>query len=157
MTKKPNTAPTATDLRAHGRVRVGHAGVLFGTDPDGDALTYGVVTQPEHGKLTGTAPTLTYTPDDGLQRSGLVHLPRERRHRELGDRHRQADGGTAALHPATPKREFTANVDQRHADGPVRTPKLTTKKPGELLLAFVAADGSTTRRAVGHRRQAAAA
>jgi hypothetical protein len=35
------------------------------------------------------------------------------------------------------------NVDQRHADGPVRTPKLQTKKPGELLLAFVAADGST--------------
>ncbi len=35
---------------------------LKGSDPDGDALTYAIVTQPAHGKLTGTAPTVTYTP-----------------------------------------------------------------------------------------------
>jgi len=36
---------------------------LAGTDPENDSLTFEVVTQPEHGDLTGTAPNLTYTPD----------------------------------------------------------------------------------------------
>jgi len=35
---------------------------LSGSDPDGDALTYSVVTGPAHGTLSGTAPDLTYTP-----------------------------------------------------------------------------------------------
>jgi hypothetical protein len=36
---------------------------LIGSDPDGDALTYNVVTGPSHGRLSGTAPKLTYTPE----------------------------------------------------------------------------------------------
>jgi len=35
---------------------------LIGNDPDGDALTYNVVTGPSRGRLSGTAPKLTYTP-----------------------------------------------------------------------------------------------
>ena len=35
---------------------------LIGYDPDGDALTYKVVTGPSHGRLSGTAPKLTYIP-----------------------------------------------------------------------------------------------
>jgi hypothetical protein len=35
---------------------------LAGSDPDGDPLTFGVVTPPLNGTLTGTAPDLTYTP-----------------------------------------------------------------------------------------------
>ena len=35
---------------------------LAGSDVDGDALTYTVVTQPVNGTLSGTAPALTYTP-----------------------------------------------------------------------------------------------
>ena len=35
---------------------------LSATDVDGDALVYRVVTGPTYGALTGTAPTLTYTP-----------------------------------------------------------------------------------------------
>ena len=35
---------------------------LIGNDADGDALTYNVVTDPSHGRLSGTAPKLTYTP-----------------------------------------------------------------------------------------------
>ncbi|MBI1762031.1 MAG: tandem-95 repeat protein, partial [Acidobacteria bacterium] len=37
--------------------------VLAGSDPDGNTLTYAVVTQPAKGVLTGTAPNLTYTPN----------------------------------------------------------------------------------------------
>ncbi|MCH7556834.1 MAG: tandem-95 repeat protein [Planctomycetes bacterium] len=35
---------------------------LIGSDPDGDPLTYNVVTGPSNGRLSGTAPKLTYTP-----------------------------------------------------------------------------------------------
>lgn len=35
---------------------------LSGSDPDGDLLTFQVVTSPSHGSLSGTVPSLTYTP-----------------------------------------------------------------------------------------------
>jgi large repetitive protein len=35
---------------------------LSASDPDGDALSYVIVTAPSKGKLSGTAPNLTYTP-----------------------------------------------------------------------------------------------
>jgi VCBS repeat-containing protein len=35
---------------------------LTGSDIDGDALTYAIVTSPAHGTLAGTAPNVTYTP-----------------------------------------------------------------------------------------------
>ncbi len=35
---------------------------LHGIDPEGDLLTYAVVTAPAHGTLSGTAPNVTYTP-----------------------------------------------------------------------------------------------
>jgi hypothetical protein len=35
---------------------------LTASDPDGNPLTYTVVTGPAHGALSGTAPSLTYTP-----------------------------------------------------------------------------------------------
>jgi hypothetical protein len=35
---------------------------LMGSDPDGKQLTYNVVTTPSHGSLSGTAPSMTYTP-----------------------------------------------------------------------------------------------
>ena len=40
---------------------------LTATDVDGDPLTYRVVASPAHGTLTGTAPTLTYTPTPGYE------------------------------------------------------------------------------------------
>ena len=35
---------------------------LSGSDPDGDPITFAVATRPAHGTLSGTAPSLTYTP-----------------------------------------------------------------------------------------------
>ena len=37
--------------------------LLTADDPDGDPLTYTVLRTPTHGKLSGTAPNLIYTPD----------------------------------------------------------------------------------------------
>lgn len=39
---------------------------LIASDADLDALTYGIVTGPAHGVLSGVAPALTYTPDPGF-------------------------------------------------------------------------------------------
>jgi Ca2+-binding RTX toxin-like protein len=36
---------------------------LAGTDPDNDWIEYSVLSEPEHGTLSGRAPDLTYTPD----------------------------------------------------------------------------------------------
>jgi len=36
---------------------------LTGSDPDSDPLAYSTVTGPSHGRLNGTAPNLTYTPN----------------------------------------------------------------------------------------------
>jgi hypothetical protein len=38
---------------------------LGGLDVDGDPLAFTVVTQPNHGTLNGSAPTVTYTPTNG--------------------------------------------------------------------------------------------
>ena len=37
--------------------------LLAGSDPDSDGLTFAVGAKPAHGSLSGTAPTVTYTPD----------------------------------------------------------------------------------------------
>ncbi len=39
---------------------------LIATDPENDPLTYNIDASPLHGTLTGTAPNVTYTPDDGF-------------------------------------------------------------------------------------------
>ncbi len=43
--------------------------MLFATDADGDSLTYQIVTPPGHGTVTGTPPSLTYTPETHYQGS----------------------------------------------------------------------------------------
>jgi hypothetical protein len=40
--------------------------LLVGSDVEGEALTYSVVTSPSHGTLDGTPPELTYTPASGF-------------------------------------------------------------------------------------------
>ncbi len=43
--------------------------MLFATDADGDPLTYQIVASPGHGTVTGTPPSLTYTPETHYQGS----------------------------------------------------------------------------------------
>jgi VCBS repeat-containing protein len=45
---------------------------LPGTDQDGDALEYIIILQPLHGTITGTAPNLTYTPDENYSGQDTV-------------------------------------------------------------------------------------
>jgi len=62
----PNQPPVALGVSAKTTNEVAVPVTLAGTDADGDALTYRVVTTPAHGTLTGTAPALSYQPAAGF-------------------------------------------------------------------------------------------
>ncbi|HEX8705149.1 MAG TPA: Ig-like domain-containing protein, partial [Myxococcaceae bacterium] len=57
-----NDAPTATPQSAIALEETAKVITLTGTDPEGDALTFAVASGPAHGTITGTPPTITYTP-----------------------------------------------------------------------------------------------
>ena len=57
-----NDAPVAVAKSITTNEDAGVAVVLEGTDVDGDSLTYGIVTAPTKGVLTGTPPNLTFQP-----------------------------------------------------------------------------------------------
>ena len=57
-----NQAPVATAQAVSVNENDSASITLAGTDAENDSLTFSVVTQPTHGALTGTAPSLTYTP-----------------------------------------------------------------------------------------------
>ena len=60
--KTANTPPTAEPASLATPEDTPKPIALAGNDADGDPLTYSVVTKPAHGKLSGTAPELTYSP-----------------------------------------------------------------------------------------------
>ena len=57
---KVNAAPVATNVGVSTAMSTAVGVTLNASDPDGDALTYGVLTNPARGTLLGTAPNLTY-------------------------------------------------------------------------------------------------
>jgi hypothetical protein len=63
---KANEAPSANDIELQLEEGSSVAVVLTGADADGDSLSYSLLSQPEHGALTGTPPSLVYTPDAGF-------------------------------------------------------------------------------------------
>ena len=58
-----NAAPTASDQRLEMNEDAISSFKLIGSDPEGSPVTYQLVTLPSNGKLSGTAPSLTYTPN----------------------------------------------------------------------------------------------
>ena len=63
ITVRPlNDAPRADDQSVTTLEDTPLPVILTGGDLDGDPLTFTVVAGPSHGQLTGTAPSLTYTP-----------------------------------------------------------------------------------------------
>src|SRR5690606_17015902 len=57
-----NDAPVAHDQQVMVAEDAAVSITLTGSDVDGDALTFSVVTGPAHGTLAGTPPNLVYTP-----------------------------------------------------------------------------------------------
>jgi hypothetical protein len=64
-----NDAPVATAQTVTTDEDTARLITLSGTDAEGSALTYEVVTQPTKGVLSGTAPNLTYTPNANVNGS----------------------------------------------------------------------------------------
>jgi hypothetical protein len=60
-----NTQPVAASQSLSTTSGTSVAIVLTGSDLDGDPLAFQVTAEPTHGSLSGTAPTLTYTPTAG--------------------------------------------------------------------------------------------
>jgi RHS repeat-associated protein len=58
----PNQAPVANNQTVNLNEDATANITLTGSDPDGNPITYIIVTQPAHGALTGAAPNLIYTP-----------------------------------------------------------------------------------------------
>ncbi len=58
-----NDAPEATAQEVNVDEDSSVSITLAGTDGDGDTLTYMVMSQPTNGRLTGSAPNMTYTPN----------------------------------------------------------------------------------------------
>ena len=58
-----NDAPVADDQSVTTNQDTSIGITLTATDPDGDSLTYSIVSWPLNGVLTGTAPGVTYTPN----------------------------------------------------------------------------------------------
>ncbi len=58
----PNQSPVATDTVEQVDEDAAVAFTLAANDPDGDPLTYTILSGPSHGTLTGSLPALTYTP-----------------------------------------------------------------------------------------------
>lgn len=66
VTVAPNAAPTAEPSEASTMNDTAVVITLSATDPDvGQALTFTVVTPPQHGTLSGAPPSITYTPNPG--------------------------------------------------------------------------------------------
>ena len=58
-----NDPPTANNIEITAMEDMPTPVLLAGIDPDGDSLTYSIVTQPSNGILSGTVPNMTYVPN----------------------------------------------------------------------------------------------
>ena len=74
-TVSPNRAPVADPQAVIVPEDTPTGIVLTGSDPDGNQLTFSVVTGPAHGTLSGTAPNLTYTPHTNYHGLDELHVP----------------------------------------------------------------------------------
>jgi hypothetical protein len=144
-TPKANQPPVANDQSVTTAQDTPVAVTLTATDPESDPLTYAVVASPTHGSLSGTAPNLTYTPTAGYNGPDSFTF--------------KANDGTSDSNTATvsitvtpkvsgcttaaPTLDTSVSRDQKWASAKFHAPKLTTGGAGELLLAFIEADGPT--------------
>ena len=136
-----NHTPVATDGSATTDQETAVATPLAASDLDGDALSFTVVSGPSHGTLSGTAPNLTYTPAAGFSGSDSFTF-------RANDG--KADSNVATVRitvnrvtkPCTgPNVDAVVSGDQGKAGSAIVSPGLTTTQAGDLLVAYVAADG----------------
>ena len=95
-TTAANRAPVANPASLSAVSATPTSLTLSGSDLDGDALTFVIVTAPTHGTLSGTGPIVTYTSAAGFVGSDSFSLRGERRPEPIADG-RGADHGHGAV------------------------------------------------------------
>ncbi|MDP6736409.1 MAG: Ig-like domain-containing protein, partial [Nitrospinaceae bacterium] len=103
-----NTAPAVVDRSVEvyegGTVSV----TLTGSDEDGDALGFTVLSQPKNGTLTGTAPALTYSPKADYSGSDSFTY-------KVNDGEADSNVGTVSIE-VKPEVELTTEADYFYTD-----------------------------------------
>ena len=130
-----NRAPAATAQSVTTAEDTATAITLAGSDPDNDALTFAIASQPAHGTLTGTAPNLTYTPAANYNGADSFTF--------------LVSDGAAQSAPATVSVTITAAADppsitnpgnQTHAEGASVSLQIQASDPDGPSLSYAASD-----------------
>ena len=137
-----NAAPSANDESIATVKDTAVAIRLSGSDPDGDELTYSVVTNPAHGTLSGTAPNLTYVPAAGYTGGDSFTF-------KANDGDLDSNMATismtvtppASCTKVSPVLDIQVSKDQRTGGSQLSTGMVSTRAARELLVLFVQADG----------------
>ncbi|MDB4530871.1 Ig-like domain-containing protein [bacterium] len=108
---KPEVANQSVDVDEDGSVSI----TLSGSDEEGDTLSFTVLSQPKKGKLSGTAPTLSYSPNANYSGSDSFTF--------------KANDGKADSNTAT----VTINVIKKEADEPVLSLSKAEYEKGEVI------------------------
>ena len=114
-----NDAPVALSRTISTGRNTAVAATLTGTDPDGNPLTYTVLSNPANGTLSGTPPNLIYTPTSGYTGSDSFTF--------------RASDGTASSGTAT----ITISVTNTNR-GPSAHPKSVTTMPKKTVAVVLA-------------------
>ena len=113
--EKGNTAPVVADqgvdVDEDGSVSI----ILSGSDEEGDSLSYTVLTQPKNGTLSGTAPSLSYSPNANYSGSDSFSY--------------KANDGAADSNTAT----VTIKVIKKEEDEPVLSLSKAEYRQGEVI------------------------
>jgi subtilisin family serine protease len=115
---------------------------LTGSDVEGTALSYAIVSPPAHGALSGTPPAITYTPSPNYNGADSFTFV-------ASDGSVQSNLATVSITvtpvdeppPSALAVDMSVSAD---GSGTVSTEPFSTATPGEWLIAFVAADGPTS-------------
>ncbi|WP_223633502.1 kelch repeat-containing protein [Corallococcus sp. EGB] len=136
-----NQPPSAQDQSATTGKDTAVAVTLGGTDPDpGQVLSWTVVTQPQHGTLTGTPPALTYTPAAGYVGTDSFTY----RVRDCADDSNVATVTLTVVEGAAPTLTCPADVtvEATGSDGAVVTYDPAVLEPAGLPVSYSQASGS---------------
>ena len=117
-----NDAPVARNQSIQTNEDQSKSLTLQATDVDGDPLNYTITTQPSHGTISGSPPSITYTPDKNYNGTDLIQF--------------QASDGSVSSNVA--RVDITVNPVN---DGPVpQDQTVTTKEDTAKMITLKATD-----------------
>ncbi len=77
LSQTPNSAPIARDLTLETYIDLPLCGAFSAVDPDGDACTFSILSDPAHGQVTLTESGFCYTPDGRAGSDSFTYQARD--------------------------------------------------------------------------------